>query len=81
MARAVLTSSAAGTYGAVGWVRGVATNVSYSGIEQGVLGEVVAVEMFDTPEASGGDDRLLRALWVFGRRLLASGALGTEAHG
>lgn len=47
-------SGAAGAYGAVGRVRGIAADVADAGVEQLRRGEVVAVHVLDAPEAAGG---------------------------
>lgn len=73
----LLTSSPSGADSAVAGVVGVATNVADSGVQHGVLGEVVAVHVLDAPEAACCYCRLLGA---FGDRDGAR-SLRSEAHG
>lgn len=73
-----LTSSVAGANSAVTGILCVAANVADSGVQDGVLGEVVAVHVFDAPEASGRDGGPFGA---FGDVDGAAAAFGGHAHG
>lgn len=62
--------------GAVGRVGEVAADVADAGVDEALLGEVLAVEVLDAPEAAGGDGGLLRARREGG----AGGGVGGEGH-
>lgn len=79
--KARLTSGATRADSSVRRVGGVATNVSNARIKHGVLGEMVAVHVLDTPEAPGSNCSLLHALRDSSGVLLACCAFWSEAHG
>ena len=56
-----LTASSSSADSAVAGVVGVATDVSNTGVQNSVLGEVVAVHVLDSPEASSCYGSLLSA--------------------
>lgn len=62
-------------HGAVRRVRRVAADVAHAGVEDGVAREVVAVEMFDAPKATGGDGGFLGVGWH------GAGGFGVEVQG
>jgi hypothetical protein len=72
-----LTASSASADSAVAGILGVATNVSDTGVQDSILGEVVAVHVLDSPETSSCYCGLLSAL----RNRDSAGSFGSEAHG
>lgn len=74
---AKLTSCSSGAYSAVAGVVGVAADVTDSGVQDGILGEMVAVHVLDTPEAASCDRGLLSTL----RYGNSASSLRSEAHG
>ena len=71
------TSCSSGAYSAVAGVVGVAADVTDSGVQDGILGEMVAVHVLDTPEAASCDCGLLGTLG-YGN---SASSLRSEAHG
>lgn len=70
------TASPSGAYGAIAGVAGVATDVPDSRIVETLVAKVLAEEVFDAPEATGGDGAFLRGVGD----VLSATFGGTETH-
>lgn len=54
------TASSPRAHGAVAWVAAVAAYVPNLGVEEALVGEILAEEVLDAPEAAGSDSAFLR---------------------